>query len=385
MTKNFFDQDFFRYVDLDLFNVYLTQKQLQPIQTPDKKADNAQVLSDYLVGISDDDADSIVQDLIVVRELASDGGVMAIMELSEDQNFKKKLSHLTSNINRVLYCLVHEPDLIEPAHKLRQIVNAANFHSRTVAKKVSPQEFKSKKAQFQLELSEFLQRVEARGANCQIDVYEFSDRVCFFAYPEDHPKSFNFYKEGKLDQDVYHPSFELIFVYYPDEQRLEISTRMRRKKLQKLFDLFNHVVLDDQNPVPDNQDTLNLDILLTDDFAFTFDPAYQIDSVMVSQIRLDNKYNRKRRVIVQVDGGSGMEELLNELKFRNLLGKNLEYNQVAQATIKLRFKQFGRSNRVTTVLTAPDGLKLNETDAHQLAKKCLKDWKLINDPNSETA
>ncbi|PIR61207.1 MAG: hypothetical protein COU68_00660, partial [Candidatus Pacebacteria bacterium CG10_big_fil_rev_8_21_14_0_10_45_6] len=66
-------------------------------------------------------------------------------------------------------------------------------------------------------------------------------------------------------------------------------------------------------------------------------------------------------------------------------GKNLEYNQVAQATIKLRFKQFGRSNRVTTVLTAPDGLKLNETDAHQLAKKCLKDWKLINDPNSETA
>lgn len=385
MTNNFFDQDFFRYVDLDLFNDYLTQKQLQPIQTPDKNADKAQVMTNYLANLYVDDADSVVNDLIVVRELASDGGVVAILELSEDPIFKKQLSECSNNTNRVLYCLVHQPNLIEPAHKLKQIVNAANFHSRTVAKKVSPEQVKSKKTQFQLELSEFLQRVEARGANCQIDVYKFSDRVCFFAYPEDHPKSFNFYKEGKLDQDIYHPSFELIFVYYPDEQRLEISTRMRRKKLQKLFNLFNRVVLGDPNPVPDNQDTLNLNVLLNEDFTFTFHPEYQLDSVMVSQIRLDNKYNRKKRVIVQVDGGTGMEELLKEMKYRNMLGKNLEYNQIAQVTIKFRFKQFGRSNRVTTVLTAPDGLKLNETDAHQLAKKCLKDWKLINDPNSTTA
>ncbi|MCA9373063.1 hypothetical protein KC921_03115, partial [Candidatus Woesebacteria bacterium] len=91
MTNNFFDQDFFRYVDLDLFNDYLTQKQLQPIQTPDKKADKAQVMANYLADLYVDDADSVVNDLIVVRELASDGGVMAIIELSEDQSFKQKL------------------------------------------------------------------------------------------------------------------------------------------------------------------------------------------------------------------------------------------------------------------------------------------------------
>ena len=113
------------------------------------------------------------------------------------------------------------------------------------------------------------------------------------------------------------------------------------EKLQKLFNLFNREVLDDPNPVPDNQDTLNLDVLLTDDFTFTFDPAHQLDSVMVSQIRLDNKYNRKKRVIVQVDGGTGMEELLKEMKYRNMFGKTLSTNQV-QVTIKFRFKQFGQ-------------------------------------------
>lgn len=114
MTNNFFDQDFFRYLDLDLFNDYLTQKQLLPIQTPDKKADRAQVMANYLADLYVDDADSVVNDLIVVRELASDGGVMAIIELSEDQNFKQQLSECSNNTNRVLYCLAHQPDLIEP-------------------------------------------------------------------------------------------------------------------------------------------------------------------------------------------------------------------------------------------------------------------------------
>ncbi|MEX0896024.1 MAG: hypothetical protein WDZ94_03725 [Patescibacteria group bacterium] len=380
MKQSFFHQDFLKHVDLNLFNQYLLSKNLTEISTPDSKADKAQAMSDYLVSLTDADGDIVVNDLMVVRDLSSDGGVIAIMELSEEATFKQALSELTSNINRVLYCLLYKPDLIEPALKLKQITATENFHVRRVTKSVEADQVLAKLPEFKLELTAFLQKEEAKGANCQIDSYQFKDRVCFFAYPEDHPKSLNLYQNGKLNPTVVHPSFELVFVYYPEMKQLEIATRMRSKKLQTLFNLFNRAVLDDSQPVPNNQDTLNLDVLLTDGFSFIFDPSYQVDSICVTQIRLDYKYNRKKRFITHVDEGNGMEQILEELKYRNLRGDSLQHYVVAQATIKLRFKQFGRSNRVTTLLTAPDKIKLNETNPHQLAKKCLQDWKIINEP-----
>ena len=80
-----------------------------------------------------------------------------------------------------------------------------------------------------------------------------------------------------------------------------------------------------------------------------------------------------------------METMLKELGYRNLLDRSLEHYTVAQATLKFRFKQFGRSNRVTVVLTDPDKDSLNETPSNQLAKACIKDWKLVNDTDSETS
>lgn len=384
MKQSFFHQDFLRYVDLPLFNQYLLSKTLPQVSTLDSKADKAQAMSDYLLNLNDTDGDIVVNDLMVVRDLSSDGGVIAIMELAEDSTFKQALSELTSNINRVLYCLLNKPDLIEPALKLKQITATENFHVRRVAKSVEADQVLAKLPEFKLELTAFLQKEEAKGANCQIDHYKFKDRVCFFAYPEDHPRSLNLYENGKLNPTLVHPSFELVFVYYPELKQLEISTRMRSKKLQALFNLFNRAVLDDPQPVPNNQDTLNLDVLLTDGFKFLLDPSYQLDSVCVTQIRLDYKFNRKKRFITHVDEGNGMEQVLEELKYRNLSGDNLQHYMVAQANIKLRFKQFGRSNRVTTLLTAPDKIKLNETNPHQLAKKCLQDWKIINEPLTDT-
>jgi len=132
MRQSFFQQDFFRYVDLDPFNQYLRSKNLPQIDVPDKKADKDQAMSEYLVNLSDENGDIVVNDLMVVRDLSSDGGVVAIMELAEDATFKQALSELTSNINRVLHCLLHKPDLIEPALKLKQITATENFHVRRV-------------------------------------------------------------------------------------------------------------------------------------------------------------------------------------------------------------------------------------------------------------
>lgn len=384
MTQSFFHQDFLRNIDVELFNQYLASKDLTQIQIVDPKADQLELMVNYVDSVMPAERDKILSDFISIRELASDGGIRAVFELNEDDSFKEKLASQANNICRALYCFAKYPDLFDDALTLKQLESTTNFHTRTRLKKIIASEIEAKQKELEIELSAFLQSEEGRGKNCQIDQYQFKDRVCFIAYPEDHPRSYHFYQDGKLDLKVYHPSFEIIFVYYPDEGKVELSTRMGYKKRQKLFNLFNRAVLDDPNPVPSNQQVLSLDEVLSDDFRLVADPEDQIDSVFISQIRLDYKYNRKKRFIVQLDTGKGVDSMLEELKYRNLLEKSLEHYVVAQVTIKFQFKQFGRSNRVTAVLTTPDRDTLNETASNQLVKKCIQKWGLVNDGDSTT-
>jgi hypothetical protein len=106
----------------------------------------------------------------------------------------------------------------------------------------------------------------------------------------------------------------MIFVYYPEEGKIELSSRSKPKKLQKLFNLFNRVVLDDLKSVDEYQKVFNLDKLLDDDFQFVLDPDYQLDSVYVREIRLNHTY-LKKRYVVMIGKGEGVETIKEELKY----------------------------------------------------------------------
>ncbi|MEO8581764.1 MAG: hypothetical protein ABI425_04310 [Patescibacteria group bacterium] len=383
MPQDFFHQEFLRNVDLDLFNQYLQFRKLPILQLSDQNELVNQMV-EYVDNVPLDQHDAILTDFISARELASDGGIKAVYELNHSDEFIEKMATFGNHICRALYCLIEKPDLFGDALTLKQLVNTTNFYTRNGLKKVEANEVLAKQSQLELELSAFLQKAEGRGKSCSADAYHFRDRVCFIAHPEDHPRSYLFYEGQKLNRKVHHPSFDVIFVYYPEEGRIELTTRMGYKKRQQLFNLFNRIVLNDPSPVPANQQVLRLDKILHSEFKLITEPEDQVDSVYLSQIRLDNKYNRKKRFIVQIDDGKGIESMLEELKYRNLLGTNLEYYTVAQATFKFQFKQFGRNNRVTAQLTAPDRDTLNETASNQLAKKYIGKWGLLHDADSTT-
>lgn len=383
MPQDFFHQEFLRNIDLDLFNQYLQSRKLPILQRNDQ-TDPLTAMVEYVDQAESAQKDAILSDFISARELASEGGIKAVFELNHSDEFIEKMGSFGNHICRALYCLIEKPDLFEDAVTLKQLVNTTNFHTRTGLKKIDADQVLAKQSELETELSAFLQTSEGRGKSCSADSYHFKDRVCFIAHPEDHPRSYLFYEGQKLDRKVYHPSFDVLFVYYPSEGRLELSTRMGYKKRQQLFNLFNRIVLNDPSPVQANQQVLSLDKILETDFRLITEPEDQVDSVFLSQIRLDNKYNRKKRFIVQIDEGKGIETMLEELRHRNLLGSNLEYYIVAQATFKFQFKQFGRNNRVTAQLSTPDRDTFNETASNQLAKRYIGKWGLLHDADSTT-
>jgi len=384
MPQTFFHQDFLKMINLELFNEYLISKDFMPIETDPEKDDHLKLVISYVDNLPPDERNAILNDFISTRELASDGGVKAVFTLNKDEAFVNKLASQNNNTCRALCCLIYHPKLFDKAIRLKQLVGTSNFHTRINLRKVTSTEVKSKLKDFELELIAFLQSKEGRGKNCQIDLYDFGDRICFFAYPEDHPKTQKLYEDNKLRSRVSSPSFEIIFVYYPEEGKLEISTKMRAKKRQRLFDIFNSTVLGDLEPVPSNQQVLNLDHLLDEDFRFTLDPEDEIEKVFLSQIRLNDKYSPKKRVAIYLDEGENTNSMITKLKNHKLLGESHQANTVSQATIKFLFKQFGRSNRVTAMLTNPDRNTLNETASNQLAKKCIQKWGLINDGDLTT-
>jgi len=367
MAREFFLADFLRQIDVEVFNQYLESKSIPAITATDNDENNVQAMVKAVESASGDTKEQIVQELMVVRELATEGGVNAINEVAKDKELIELLSKQENNQNRALVCLVKNPKVFDFALTLKTLVSTTNFYTRNGLKKVSAKEVLKRKKTLELELQSYLQSNEGRGANCQIDIYQFSDRVCFIAYSEDHPNTYLFFENTSLKRQVHTPSFQTTFVYYPEDGVIQLSTRAGYQKRQKLFDLFN------------------LNKILDPEFTLATEPEDQIEAVFLSQIRFDYKYNNKRRTIVQIDEGEGLETMFKEMSFRNLSAKSLQYFDVYQATFKFRFKQFGRSNRVTMQLTMPDRDGLDETEPKQLARKYIEKWGLINDEDSETS
>lgn len=64
MNQSFFHQDFFRYINLDLFNQYLETKNLPHIKRSDPKASQLDLMISYLDKLSAGDAEKVIGDFI---------------------------------------------------------------------------------------------------------------------------------------------------------------------------------------------------------------------------------------------------------------------------------------------------------------------------------
>ena len=278
-----------------------------------------------------------------------------------------------------MHCFIKHPELFRQASILFHLSDLKAKAERAGLRKRPSREIQARSPALEKALSGYLLSEDGRGRNCKIDIYPDRDRLCLIAHPEDFIKSDLEYKDNQLRKTSRRPSFEIVFIYYPDEGRLELTTKGGRKRENALFNIFNEIVLEDTKPVLEFQKIYDLNKLLDKDFAFTRELEDQIEYIQLKQIKFCYKYNPKKKITLELNEREGIQPAHEFIKELNINNNNVD---VIQATIKMKFPGEGRKGGVTMQITHPDRCNLNDSPLHIRARKYLKSWGFENNPGA---
>lgn len=348
--------------------------------TSKKETERLNQVDQFIENLDEEQMTKVEEVFLDIQNLASEQGIMAIFEIAENEkkSFADELVNVENYYNQAFYTYLNQQEIFKQASILFYITDLTSKVTRTGFKEIESKDFdklETKKDSLSFKLTEFLKTKEGRGKNIHIEVYKYSDRICFLCYPEDHTKS-DFYFSGKdFKRFTRKSTFEIIYIYYPDTARIDVVANGRTKRNVQLMSIFADAVLEDNKVIPMSEEVYNLNKILEEGFELVPEPEDQITSIFLKQIRFSNKFNFKNRVILEIDKGEGMETMLREVGYRNI---NLKYYDVTQITIKFKFPGEGNRGSVTMQLTAPDRSNLKDTSEHQKAEKYISKWGLLN-------
>lgn len=380
MSRQLRLKNFLRYINIDLLKEYFSNIEVE-IQFNDfeKESERLDDLEKQIMNLDQETFILVETDFLNIKEMASEGGILSILNIAQASSpeLASEIGEIENHTNQSFYCFLNQRDYFEKAKVLYYITGIYSKTERMGLKEEYDFNALSKRRSIlATNLKTYLEKIEGRGKNCEIEVYQYSDRICFLCYPEDYIKSDFYYDNGELMRGAKRPIFEIVYIYYPKGGRLELVAKGGKNRIMSLIDMFNYNVLKDMNSVPENQIIYDLDKFLNPEFELTRNAEDMLEQVFLKQIKLTDRYNTKKRITIEIDGGSGTRTMLDEIKNRNI--NSNDYN-VVQATIKFKFEAEGKKGNVSMQLTYPDKNNLKETEYHLKAKNYISKWGLIHE------
>lgn len=377
-------KEFLRFIDVELLEVYLKLFNIQLPNDLNKVDVDVGLIVDYLDTIDAEIKEKIELGFVDINQMSTEKGVASILELASGRgiHLQDKISKLENNYNQALYFYLNCKELFEDCLTVG-IFEYLSSKSEKIHRLKIPIEEVTKKETIEslsLALSDYFIKEDGRGEICLIDVYPEEDKVYFHANLQDYLKSTKQYEpDQSLKRRTVKTVFELTFIYYPLEGKIDLSVKGGKKRQNELFNIFNSVVLKDPNPVPETEQTYNFNRLIQEDFKMPTKPEDEVSYVFLKSIRLTHKVTREKRITFEVeknvlDGTADMQSMIHETRL------NLERYNVTQAVIKIKFPGAGNKGSVTMKLTYPDKCDLNDTKTHIKAREYIKYWGLdLND------
>lgn len=380
-------KEFLRNIDVVLLESYLESFDLK---LPDHiKKDDPEIdqIVEYLESLDAETKEKLEIGFMDINQMSTEKGVASLLILASGKgiHMQEHVGKLENDHNQALYFYLNCRDIFDDCLTVGSFEYLASRSEKIGRLKVSLEEVTKPETVEELSsaLMSYFMEKDGRGENCIIDVYPDGDRVYFHANPQDYLKSTTQYdSDGKLKRRTVKTVFEVIFIYYPLEGKIELSVKGGKKRQNELFNIFNSIVLKDPNPVPEKEQTYNFNRLIEDDFTMPMKPEDNLSYVFLKAVRLSHKSLSDKRITLEVernamDGASDIHTMMKEARI------NFDFYNVTQATIKLKFPGTGNKGSVTMKITYPDMCDLNDTKTHRQAKEYLKYWGLDLNHNGE--
>ena len=376
MPRYYKPESFLRYLKYNTVREFLEfigiDNKLPPKLKKQSRADYLKKLFDSFNESTNTQIDAIFRE---VHAMGNEGGIVTLLNLFKGTypNLAKEIQNKSNNYNQALYIYMKDPDLFKRAATLSYYDEKKIKAQRNGLKQVPVNELYAQKEALAKAISQYLMTTHGRGENCVVETHDhYEGKVLFVALPEDYVRPDLHYESDRLIRSTKKPSFEIIFIYYPNEGKIELSCKGGKKRQIALFNIFNQTVLQDSKPILGYQTLYDLDKVLNDNFELVTKLEDEIETVQVKKIRLTDRHNKTRQIYLQIEG-KGIKPIQEETKQRNV---DLKTFKVTQVSFGLKFPGKGRKGSVTMELTAPDKCNLNESDLHKRAKHYIAYWGL---------
>jgi hypothetical protein len=323
--------------------------------------------------------------------MACAAGTRAILE---EAAFHKKswadaFEAMKNHYERAFWTFLNEPGIFDVAACFTEMDSLGSWRRRFVGRNLKPAIEQAALEALAKGISAHYAK-EGRGHHCKVDNYlrQTPERHCYFVYPEDYATTdMEVDDKGEFQERPRKATFEIVFVYRPKEGLLEVSASGRKEQVERLLGLFGQIILGlDRLPDEGREPAFDLSGLRNRDFEFKVEVADGIQAVTVRQLRLDLPGATGRRIILQANASPQKPKALYDLIDAALDKRNVALDSVTVSQAKLRIvfapRHGQRAKTLTFEISIPDRCTLKDDPYDQVAKECLRRWKLARERDS---
>lgn len=290
---------------------------------------------------------------------------------------------MKNDYERASWVFLNHPIIFEIACDLAYMDSLGSWSSRKVGAGLAPAVEEKDMRNLADGVSEFYKK-QGRGHRCHVDNYlrQQPERHCYFVYPEDYATTeLGFNDEGNFYHRLRKPAFEVIFVYRPESDVLEVSAKGGRNVVEELQEIFCKTILGlDGLPKLEKQH-FDLSKLKDNALSFVTDPADGIEKVTLRMLRLDLPGIGSRRITLEANSKND-EQPVHKLIEKALNKSNVSIDKAVIAKAKIQIKFAARNGKkgksLMFEISNPDRCTLRDDPLDQIAKKYIKRWGLTS-------
>ena len=326
------------------------------------KADSSKFIDELLAGEIKELPEEKREILELANDIANEKGMPHLIKACKKYNVDFEYKDLAPNDLAVMLYSYDEKAFYF-AYNLLNIDSVENYSDYKGVEKKNPN---NKNLNFfQKELETYLKE-QAKGKETFVDIYEYNEKTVYLINYGDYVKRYKVLEQGKIQHFDKRPVKQITVLYYPESSKLRIHAPTATIK-NYVIELFSKHLFQDENFFMDKNKINFYDfkkVFDLDENNLQFDPS-EIKSVKITELEAYENSEQSEKVKFH------SPDVLKQLENR---GESIESLEPFFVKIAFKLQGFGRGNKRTIELSAPNRSNINDSPKDELIRKYLIKW-----------
>ncbi|MFZ5926314.1 MAG: hypothetical protein ACOYX1_02590 [Acidobacteriota bacterium] len=341
-------------------------------------------INDALMALPLEERQAIAVDFQNAYRLAWRQGILTLLEVGRSRGLDlvQVMGKARTNIEKVFRVFLEEPRLFRVAAQFAWADGLKRYwHRRSDLPRVPANTGPAALEALRQALAAYFVKNEGRGEFCHIEVEQRAEALYFMVYLADYPAAVVCFEDSnELKRSLQQQAFDVVFIYYQQEGRLDLYAEGSSQKRKELAQMFLKHILGveaalDEAVAP----AFDLERLKDPAFRFHIEPGDGIAAMRPRAMRFSEPQGDAHTVTFSANGRRRDGDLYAWIE-RGLNQVNLPLDKLKVASVTIQAVLASGNPRPKTViftLTARNSCNLKDTPEHRKIREVLRRSEVI--------